>query len=105
MPFEDLLSQGRLTRQAATPRAIQDLLALAERDIHVAEHTLQVDPDWAFNIAYNGVLQAARAFVLSQGFRTRGADQHARARPMLVVWESSRFGRHALRFHQIPAAG
>ena len=77
MPYEDLLGQGRLAQQPPSSKAIQDLFSLAERDIHVAEHTLEVDPDWAFNIAYNAVLQAARAFVLSEGYRTRGADQHA----------------------------
>jgi uncharacterized protein (UPF0332 family) len=77
MPYKDLLGQGRLARQPPSSKAIQELFSLAERDIHVAEHTLDVDPDWAFNIAYNAVLQAARAFVLSEGYRTRGADQHA----------------------------
>src|SRR3990172_5005630 len=77
MPYEDLLSQGRLAQQPPSSKAIQDLFSLAERDIPVAEHTLEVDPDWAFNIAYNAVLQTARAFVLSEGYRTRGADQHA----------------------------
>jgi len=77
MPYETLLAEGRIRRQPSQPSTIGDLLLLAERDAGVADQTLKVDPDWAFNIAYNAVLQAARAFMLKQGFRPRGPDQHA----------------------------
>lgn len=34
------------------------------------------DWDWAFSIAYNAVLQAARAFMYSQGFRPATEQGH-----------------------------
>lgn len=34
------------------------------------------DWDWAFSIAYNAVLQAARAFMYSQGFRSATDQGH-----------------------------
>ena len=77
MPFETLLAEGRIRRHTPQTRTIRDLLLLAERDARVAEQTLEVDPDWAFNIAYNAVLQAARAFMMKQGYRPRGPEQHA----------------------------
>ena len=77
MPYETLLAEGRITRQAPQPSTIRELLLLAERDAGVADQTLKVDPDWAFNIAYNAVLQAARTFMMKQSFRPRGPDQHA----------------------------
>ncbi len=77
MPYEKLLSERRVKRQSPKPDAIRDILLLAERDVKVAEQTLEVDPDWAFNIAYNSVLQASRAYMLREGFRPRGPNQHA----------------------------
>jgi uncharacterized protein (UPF0332 family) len=47
------------------------------RDLAAAERNLPDDHDWAYTIAYNAVLQAARALVLAHGFRARGAEQHA----------------------------
>lgn len=101
MPYEELLGQGRLTQQPPSPKATKDLLVLAERDIQVAERTLEVDPDWAFNIAYNAVLQAARAFVRSEGYRTRGADQHATVVRFLKLGVGDRLTNEIATFDQM----
>jgi hypothetical protein len=49
----------------------------AARDLAAAERNLPDDHDWAYTIAYNAVLQAARALVLAYGFRPRAAESHA----------------------------
>ena len=36
-----------------------------------------IDPNWAYNIAYNALLQSSRALMLRKGFRPRGSAQHA----------------------------
>ena len=77
MPYEKLLSEGRIKKQSPKLGAVRDLLSLAERDARVAARTLEVDTDWTLNIAYNSVLQASRAFMLKEGYRPRGPDQHA----------------------------
>ncbi len=77
MPYEKLLSERRIKKQSPKPGPVRDLLSLAERDARVAAQTLEVDTDWAFNIAYNSVLQASRALMLKEGYRFRGPDQHA----------------------------
>jgi hypothetical protein len=53
------------------------LLSIAERDLRTAARNLTEDPDWAYNIAYNAILQSARALMMSVGFRPRGAEHHA----------------------------
>jgi uncharacterized protein (UPF0332 family) len=53
------------------------LLQVAARDLTAAKRNLPDDHDWAYTIAYNAVLQAARALVLAHGFRPRGGEQHA----------------------------
>ncbi len=69
MPYEELQRQGRVKPYAARPEEIKKLLQVAERN-------LADDPDWAYTIAYNAVLQAARALVRAEGFRPRGGEQH-----------------------------
>ncbi len=77
MPYEELTSQGKIKPYTARPEEIKKLLQVASRDLSAAERNLADDPDWAYTIAYNAVLQAARAIVLAKGFRPRGAEQHS----------------------------
>jgi uncharacterized protein (UPF0332 family) len=76
MPYERLLSSGRIKPYSAQPTEIQQLLRVATRDLNTAENNLNDAPDWAFSIAYNAVLQASHAIMLKEGFRSRGAEQH-----------------------------
>ncbi len=55
---------------------VRDSYALAQRDITTSKRLLDEDPDWAFSIAYNAILQAARALMFSEGFRPHGRAQH-----------------------------
>ncbi|MDP2183317.1 MAG: hypothetical protein Q8K99_12210 [Actinomycetota bacterium] len=59
-----------------TPREIADLLALSKRDIRASEAMLDTDLDWAFAIAYNGVLQMSIAYMNHLGYRPRGEGKH-----------------------------
>ena len=51
-------------------------MALARRDIDTARTLLSTDCDWAYNIAYNAVLQAGRALMFAKGYRPDSANQH-----------------------------
>lgn len=77
MPYEALIKQGRIKPYPAKDREIQQLLSVASRDLAAASRNLAEDSDWAYSMAYNAILQAARALVLREGYRPRGADQHA----------------------------
>ena len=74
MPFERLLATRRVYPHRATPGEIQNLLALAARDVRMARLVMVEDWDWGFSIAYNGILQASRAYMYWCGYRT-AADQ------------------------------
>lgn len=76
MAFEELLRQRRIHPHRATSEEITRLLALADRDIKMARRTMAEDWDWAFSIAYNAVLQSARAFMYSQGYRPATEQGH-----------------------------
>jgi uncharacterized protein (UPF0332 family) len=77
MPYDDLLRDKRIQLYHAAPAEIRSLLSIAERDLRTAARNIAEDPDWAYNIAYNAVLQSARALMIFTGFRPRGSEHHA----------------------------
>lgn len=87
MTYDSLIKSGRIRPYQATNQEIHKILALAKRDIGAAIRNLAEDPEWAYNIAYNAILQACRALMLAEGYRARGIDHHA------IVFE---FAREAL---------
>lgn len=75
MAYESLLKKGLIKSFNAAPSQISDRIGLARRDIDTAR-TLS-NSDWAYNIAYNAMLQAARALMFAEGYRTAGGEgQH-----------------------------
>ena len=76
MQIEDLLKKRKIYRHRAFPEEIQRLLELADRDIRMAKVTMAEDWDWAFSIAYNAVLQSARAYMYSNGYRPAAEQGH-----------------------------
>lgn len=76
MSYAELNQKGKLKAYQAKPQEIEGLLQIAQRDLIAAERNLPEDADWSFTMAYNAVLQAARALMFSRGYRPRGTDQH-----------------------------
>ena len=76
MKIEELLKKRRIRRHRASPSEIARLLELSDRDIRMARLTMAEDWDWAFSIAYNAVLQSARAYMYSQGYRPAAEQGH-----------------------------
>lgn len=76
MSYDELLRQGRIRPQKVSPQEVQQLLQVAARDLETAATLVPENLDWAFNIVYNAMLQAARALMLHEGYRSRGQGQH-----------------------------
>ena len=80
MNLSDLQKQGWIRPFKAGVSQAKDRLNLAKRDIATARKLLGSDSDWAFSIAYNAVLQAARALMFAKGWRpATGEGQHMAA--------------------------
>ncbi len=77
MAYERLIKQGRIKSYNASEQEIRSLLEIAARDLSTAEGVLSIDPNWAYNISYNAMLQSSRALMLRKGYRPRGSSQHA----------------------------
>ncbi len=76
MKFEELEREGLIKSLPVNREKVRDSFKLAERDLKTAKKILKDDHDWAFSIAYNSMLQAARALMFSRGYRPSGDAQH-----------------------------
>src|SRR4030042_3541712 len=84
MEFEDLLEKSFLIKASVNFKQIRNFLARARKDFSAARRSLQIDEEWAFAIAYNAMLRAARALLLSMGYRPKGKDHH---RTLVIITE------------------
>jgi len=76
MSFEELLRKRAVEPVTVTPREIAELLALSKRDIKASDAMIATNLDWAFAIAYNGILQMSIAYMNFLGYRPRGEGKH-----------------------------
>ena len=77
MNYEKLVSKGLIKPFKSQPSQIKSRFDLAMRDLKTAKQMLGQSQDWAYNIAYNAILQASRALMFAEGYRpTIGEGQH-----------------------------
>ncbi len=70
------LEQGKIKKQDPSKNNIDVLIKRAQRDVEVSKLNLDIDYDTAFSTAYNAMLKAGRAFILSKGYKTDDGAQH-----------------------------
>jgi uncharacterized protein (UPF0332 family) len=74
--LEDLERDGYIRKITSNREMVNESLKLAHRDVKVAGEILSTDADWAFNIAYNSILQAVRGLMFAKGYRPSGRKSH-----------------------------
>ena len=75
--YSKLLSQRKLEAGRFSVKQIADCLAIAKRDLEMSQAVFSKSREWAFNIAYNAMHLAGRAYMFHRGYRTRGEGHHA----------------------------
>lgn len=78
MAYEELLKKGLIKPFDAEPSQVSGRILLAKRDIQTAR-TPAIGFDWAYSIAYNAMLQSARALMFAEGYRPSGGEGQHRA--------------------------
>ncbi len=107
--LEELLGEGSIEEFESTRELVEQTLQSAEKDLGTAKNVLKGgDYDWAYVIAYNGMLQAARAFMFNLGYRPKGENKHLsvvkfassempmKAIPLVNLFNKMRERRHKL---------
>ena len=75
MSLQEFLDSGRLKRHKATADEIGKLFDVVKRDLADAQ-VKGLSEDRRFTIAYNAALQAGRALLAAEGYRTAGQGHH-----------------------------
>lgn len=76
MTFDDMVKRRMIEKTSVSDEEIADHLRIGQHDISVARFLSTQDLDWSFNIAYNGILQTATAYMRYLGYRPRGEAKH-----------------------------
>lgn len=79
MTLDDLIKKGFVEKIKTNPDEVRVLFKLIQRDIETAGSNLNINVDWAHNIAYNAMIQSCLALVQAYGYRPRGEGKHFKA--------------------------
>ncbi len=75
MAYEDLREKGLVEDVKPNFALVSALIARAMKDLATARSNASIDREWAYAIAFQGMLRAARAMIAAEGLRPRGRDQ------------------------------
>lgn len=75
MRLKKLLAEGQLRKHKTSPREIEELLAVVERDLKDANQP-GLSLDRCFTTVYNAALQLATMALHAAGYRTAGHGHH-----------------------------
>ena len=75
MAYEDLRERGLVEDVKPNPSVVGALVNRALKDLATARANASIDREWAYAIAYQGMLRAAKAMISAEGLRARGRDQ------------------------------
>jgi len=115
MNLSDLLREDRIRKVSEDKKQAEENLKAAERDLKVASKTIKVDCDWAFIMAYNAMLHAARALMFADGYEPAGEEKHKAAvdyadvklgskyKDKINLFDRMRKRRHAVLYEKIGA--
>lgn len=76
MSLRQWANNGWLRPHETSPKEIQDLLAIAKRDL--ADAKGDISADWQFGIAYNAALKLCTVLLYASGYRPEKTLQHYR---------------------------
>lgn len=90
MSLEELLAKGIIDRVGKDSRRVERMMSLARRDLRTSRSNfIDKNFDWTLAIAYNSMLQAGRALMLSDGYRPVGMYKHVG----VIKFLHERFGK------------
>jgi hypothetical protein len=75
MAYEELREKGLVDDVKPNFSVVSALIVRAHKDVATARANASIDREWAYAIAYQGMLRAAKAMISAEGLRPRGRDQ------------------------------
>lgn len=92
MSLSELLRSGLIEKFESDQAQIENEAEIARSDLASAKSILGLgDWKWAYNAAYNAMLQAGRGLMFSKGYRPRGQEHHVAVVSFMQAVYSSKF--------------
>ena len=101
MDLAELEGQGSIQKLPVDGNKVRDAFRLAERDLRTAKEVMKTDHNWAFSIAYNAILQASRALMFSEGYRSHGTAQHVSVVKFVEAFLGDEFSDSIIAFDRM----
>jgi uncharacterized protein (UPF0332 family) len=101
MNFEDLQKKGLIEEYQVSSDEIKVILEAAKFDLKTAKDLLNTDICWAFNIAYNSILETGIALMYTKGFRPIGEAKHVSVILFLRKALGKEYESYLNRFNQM----
>jgi len=76
MNLRRLEAQGLIEKVKHSDKQVISNIHRAQRDLHTARATIEIDEEWAYAIAYHAMLRAGRALMFVFGYRPKGKNPH-----------------------------
>ncbi|MEK6691288.1 MAG: HEPN domain-containing protein [Nitrospirota bacterium] len=105
MNFKDFKERGLIEENPPNFKQISNLQARAFKDLITAETILETDPEWAYTIAYQATMRAAKALILSEGYRPKGREQQRTIVQLTAVILGKGLKTLAVKFDRIGRKG
>jgi len=101
MEFKELQRKKLIEKYKVSTEEIKAILESAKSDLKTAKDLLSSDICWAFNIAYNSILETAIALMYAKGYRPIGEAKHVSVILFLRKVLGKEFKTHLNRFNQM----
>lgn len=85
MNYSELTEMGIVEERTAEITEVIALVTRAERDLATSELLFDKDEEWSFVAAYQAMARSARALVLSEGLRPKGARGRDAQKTVITV--------------------
>ena len=101
--LKKLEKEGYIKKLPKSNKQVEESLNIARRDLISAQTMLNESNDWAYNIAYNAILQSMRALMYAQGYRASSKNSHIATlkfaeiyftQPEIIFFDRMRRKRH-----------
>lgn len=101
MNFKDLIDKRLIEKYDVPQEEINSIVESSHSDLKTAKELLRSDICWAFNIAYNAVLETGIALMYVYGFRPIGEAKHVSVILFLRKVLGNKFKDDLDRFNQM----
>jgi len=101
MKFDELQKRNLIEKYSVPAEEIEAILEASRSDLKTSQKLLNTDICWAFNIAYNSILEAGIALMYKKGFRPIGEAKHVSVILFLRKILGREYEGHLNRFDQM----